>query len=63
MGALKPGDEWTFMPVTIAELTTAQPQKSYNSTCFNTFKMKYELTSASTFKVTLNLDNKKTWNC
>jgi hypothetical protein len=63
MGAMKAGDDWTFLPVFVAELTDVSPTSSYNSSCFGTFNMEYATTSPTTFQVTVTLDNKQSLTC
>jgi hypothetical protein len=63
MGVMKPGDEFTFFPVFVAELTGAYPTTSYNSSCFGTFNMEYKLVSETQFDVILTLDNKQSLTC
>ena len=63
MGNLKPGEEITWIPVFIAELTTANPTSAYTSSCFGTFNLDYAVTSETQFQVTLTLGDKKSLTC
>lgn len=49
MSGLKPGEEATFFPVFIAELSNTAPIASYNSSCFGTFDLAYTLLSETQF--------------
>lgn len=63
MADLKEGEEMTWIPVFVAELTTAAPTAVYNSSCFGTFNLDYAITSPTSFDVTLTLGDKKSMTC
>ena len=63
MGGLTPGEEMTWIPVFVAELTATAPTAAYASSCFGTFDLAYAVTSPTSFDVTLTLGDKKSMTC
>jgi len=64
MSGFQPGDSGTFFPVFVADLSPSAPTSSYaSSNCFGQMDFAFEITSETSFDVTLTLGDKKSKAC